>query len=291
MNKYIVNELIKIKNIQTNKFKFNAYNNAINNILNFNQKIISGDFAKQNIKGVGLSISKHINNIINNNHNPHNSNLIKISGFGPVFINKLFNNNIYTIKQLKKSKIILNHHQQIGLKYFKHINTKIPRKEISKIKLLLIKYLNHILPNYKLYVCGSYRRKLKFSNDIDILIIGKYNQKILKLFIKYLIKKKFIYDNLTNNFQTKYMGICKINKIYRRIDIRLINKKSFGNAQLYFTGSKKFNIMIRNLCLKQNYSLNEYCLTNITNNNKIYFNNEKNIFKFLNIDYVKPKLR
>ena len=48
---------------------------------------------------------------------------------------------------------------------------------------------------------------------------------------------------------------------------------------------------MRNKCLEQNYSLNEYYLTNLNNNEKIYLKNEKQIFDILKIDYLQPEER
>lgn len=57
---------------------------------------------------------------------------------------------------------------------------------------------------------------------------------------------------------------------------------------LYFTGSKQFNIDMRNWALKKGFSLNEYSLTELKTKKKIYLNTEEDIFSFLNIKYVLP---
>ena len=50
------------------------------------------------------------------------------------------------------------------------------------------------------------------------------------------------------------------------IDIRLISKKSYPYALLYFTGSKKTNTFMRNQAIKQGYKLSEYGLYDKNNN-------------------------
>lgn len=47
---------------------------------------------------------------------------------------------------------------------------------------------------------------------------------------------------------------------------------------LYFTGSKNFNIFLRKKALEKGLSLNEYELTEIKSNKKIYAKDEKEIF-------------
>lgn len=48
---------------------------------------------------------------------------------------------------------------------------------------------------------------------------------------------------------------------------------------------------MRNVALAQGYSLNEYSLTEKKTSKKIYVKTEKDIFKFLKMDYVEPKDR
>ena len=69
------------------------------------------------------------------------------------------------------------------------------------------------------------------------------------------------------------------------------NKKEYPLAQLYFTGSKEHNIMMRNKAKVKGYRLNEHKLINIENNEIVDIKNEDDIFKFLDIKYVDPKNR
>ena len=89
------------------------------------------------------------------------------------------------------------------------------------------------------------------------------------------------------------MGICLLNgyKIPRRIDIRVVNYKSYYTSLLYFTGNKNFNLYIRNKALHKNYSLNEYFLTDLNDNNVKYLKSEKEIFDLLKIPYLNPEQR
>ena len=98
---------------------------------------------------------------------------------------------------------------------------------------------------------------------------------------------------MTKNSTKKFLGMCKIpgyTKI-RRIDILFIDYKSYYSSLLYFTGNKYFNLYIRNKCLENNYSLNEYYLTNLENNEKLYLKSEKELFDILKINYLIPEER
>jgi DNA polymerase/3'-5' exonuclease PolX len=95
---------------------------------------------------------------------------------------------------------------------------------------------------------------------------------------------------LTSEGAKKYMGIYKIDssKYCRRIDIRCVNYSAYYAALLYFTGSKNFNILIRNKVRDLGYSLNEYSLMEKDTDKQIILKSEKDIFDILNIDYIKP---
>lgn len=89
------------------------------------------------------------------------------------------------------------------------------------------------------------------------------------------------------------MGVCKINECSyaNRIDIRVVDYECYYAALIYFTGSKNFNVYLRNKALENNYSLNEYSLTNINNGNKIMLNSEREIFDLFKINYLEPTER
>ena len=104
-------------------------------------------------------------------------------------------------------------------------------------------------------------------------------------------------DNLTEEGNTKYMGLCKLSpsKKSRRIDIRFIPYQSKGAAILYFTGSGRFNTEMRNDALKKGYTINEYGIYHVKKEGKktikgklIPTNSEEEIFDIINKKFVLP---
>jgi DNA polymerase/3'-5' exonuclease PolX len=90
----------------------------------------------------------------------------------------------------------------------------------------------------------------------------------------------------------KFFGIAKVKygRHFRRIDIMVTPKEEFPFAVMYFTGSKEFNVDLRNHCLKLGYSLNEYRLTNKKDKNPIdrKLESEEEKFDFLGFKFVPP---
>jgi hypothetical protein len=316
---YNLNELKKIyMNNEDKKWNLRAVSTAIISISKYNDEIISGNQLKEKIKGIGEKIAKRIDEILltgtlkeldNNNSNQNNDQsnnkildeLLLITGIGNVRAKKLILSGIKDIESLKKAiedkKIKSTHHIDIGIKYYHDLKIKIPRDEIDKIKIIINNVTKKIDKDLLFEICGSYRRGLSESGDIDILISNPnylediYDQKFLSKIVKELEKINFIIDHLTTKGNTKFMGVCRINKIARRIDIRIVNYQSYYTSIIYFTGSKEFNIYLRKEALSKNYTLNEYFLTNIHTGEHSSIHSEKEIFEILKIPYLNPNER
>lgn len=322
MNNNIIEKLNDLKKIYEKnpekKWNLKALSTAIELIKKYPEKITSGKILKKELKGIGDKIAIRIDEILETNSlkeveiwkkennfdsEVNNDELSLITGVGNTRIKTWNSLGIYTLDDLKKAieekKIKTTHHIDIGIKYFEDLLIKIPRDEINKIKDLITPIIKNIDKDFIFEICGSYRRGLIESSDIDILISNtKYPQNISKQnFLKLIIKKlkdiNFIIDSLTVNGDTKFMGVCRLNKncISRRIDIRIVDYDSYFTSILYFTGNKDFNIYIRNKALEKNYSLSEYSLKNLNDSSNIYLNSEKELFDLLNIEYVESNKR
>src|SRR5256885_3272009 len=76
-----------------------------------------------------------------------------------------------------------------------------------------------------------------------------------------------------------------------QIDVRMLAPESFGAAMQYFTGSKTHNVSIRQRAIKMGYTLNEYGLSRLDNNERIAGATEEEIYARLGLDYIAPELR
>ena len=318
-NKILLN-LNKLKisyyNEKDKKWQIKALTNAINNIEKYENDIISGEDLKNNIKGIGTKIAVYIDEIIefgfiknlenkNIEENSYQS-FMNITGVGQSKAKEWIKNGIKNIDELKKQindgHISITNNIELGLKYYDDLNIRIPRKEIDVLKNIFEKLLKDINKDLLFEICGSFRRNNKDSGDVDFLIThNKYNSDLknynkfnfLKEILKILKEQKIIVGEMTKNSTKKFLGMCKIPgySTVRRIDIMFIDYKSYYSSLLYFTGNKYFNLYLRNKCLENNYSLNEYYLKNLNNDEKIYLKDEKEIFTILNISYLHPEER
>lgn len=296
-NKPVIKYLQSYLDKEDNVFKKKAYQTAIKNLSGVQINSIQDVIA---IKGIGVKIREKIQYAIDN-FEPESIDepLDNIYGIGPAKLKQLKEKGINTFQKLKDALVLdsklLNAKQKIGLQYYDDIERRIPYKEVVEHD----KYLRKIiLENDKVEtidIVGSYRRKKESSGDIDLLVKIKNKDDyigILKEIVEKLTHDKYILEVLACK-DKKFMGIVKIGKIARRLDMLITYPEEYACALLYFTGSKEHNIKVRNKALKLGYTLNEHRMEKINKNSKNvpYFNTEKDIFDFLEMDYVEPHLR
>lgn len=322
----ILDKLNKLFNQTDNTFKRKNYKKFIDMLNETSNPLkTKNDFIKffedNNIKK--SSIKDKILNYIDNNDesvfgiksetdeeiNKRESieNLIKIHGVGKKKALNLYENNIKTIEDLKKSvkenPKILNNKQTIGLKYYNDLKKPIPHDEVKNHKQYFEKNIKMIgsklNENIEYELTGSGRRKTEFSSDIDILLCSENsekNEEVLNELIKLIECNKYIIETLAKG-KKKFMGICKLKNIHRRIDIQYTDKLSYPFTLLYFTGSADFNIELRKYCLGKKLSLNEYGLKYIEGSlkdtyvDRNLFKTEEDIFKYLGLKYIEPENR
>jgi len=312
----LVKDYYKEKN---DKIRVNSYEKALYQISKWNKPIKKGS-ELAHLDGIGkgmiekidtilssgtlpilddiylnTKINKEVNTILNNtvlnnkslmtNKSFKNTKLNTILGFGTAFVNELINkHNARTIQDVKHlvhtNKIKLTHIQELGLKYYKDLQSFIPRDEITYLTNQLKKIINNT--NYTMLVSGSYPSNTKKkSKDIDILIVTHSNNKensnihsgdLYKLINKIKNKIEDINKdediNKENNLESvslgdrKFMGLIKspISHKMRHLDIRLVTIEELPYTWLYYSSGRMFNKIIRQKLKQKGYKLNEYGL-------------------------------
>ena len=141
----------------------------------------------------------------------------------------------------------------------------------------------------KITPAGSLRRGRETVGDLDILVTGKGcieaepRQKI----IEHLLRFPGLMDVIAQ-------GENKVSFRHRngmQVDVRLLPPESFGAAMQYFTGSKAHNVALRQRALKMGYTLNEYSLATLEDNQPVASKTEEEIYAKLKLDYIPPELR
>jgi|UniRef100_A0A6C0BPV7 DNA polymerase/3'-5' exonuclease PolX len=313
-DKLIHNFKIKVKLHEANKevFKVRAYTQALNKLQQNDNNIIStiDDIKAYNF---GKSIYEKSVWLLQNDSNLEEVDNIsksvsiieELTGVHNIGVSKareLVNkHNIKGISDLKEQLYLLNDKQKSGLKYYTHMMARIPREEIvehEKIIKDIIMSLYSVI-KCKVQIVGSYRRLAKDSGDIDVIITftdGKTPVNAMKTIIDKFQSICYIpNDGIFASGSKKFMGMCKLptEQIYRRLDIMITSAKEYPFALLYFTGSGEFNIKMRDYANSLGFSMNEKQIIYMNDKTEVkqHFQNEQDIFKFLNIHYLHPEQR
>jgi DNA polymerase/3'-5' exonuclease PolX len=301
------------------QFKVRAYNKIMKLIREHDGEITSSE-SFRGIKGVGPKMLEKMEKILAddsevdsetqamNQDIKKTDDLLRITGIGPVRAKDLVSKG-YTLERIlseyaagKLDESLFTHHILIGIKYFHDIEKRIPREEIEMMKEYMSSVLvKNVDTKLRIQVCGSFRRGKKESGDMDVLVYsnkrtdGATNEYMFERVIEQFTLDNFIVDSLTPNVnKTKFMGVCRYMEGYpcRRIDIRFVDKERLAFAMLYFTGSGDFNVKMRSFALKKGFTINEYSIKNKKTNEEVSgINTERDIFKFLGLDYVPPEKR
>jgi DNA polymerase (family 10) len=137
---------------------------------------------------------------------------------------------------------------------------------------------------------GSLRRGRETIGDLDLLVTmrpGKDKQKDIDAVAEHILKYPGIDQTLAH-------GENKVSFLLGnglQVDVRLLEKKSFGAALLYFTGSKAHNVALRGRSLDMGWTLNEYALTTLKGGRVVASKTEAEVYAKLKLAYIEPELR
>jgi DNA polymerase (family 10) len=137
---------------------------------------------------------------------------------------------------------------------------------------------------------GSLRRGKETVGDLDLLLTlgaGHTSQKHVDALAKHILE-------FTGIDQTLAHGENKVSFTLQnglQVDVRLLEKESFGAALLYFTGSKEHNVSLRGRANDMGLTLNEYALATLKGEKPVARRTEEEIYAKLKLDYIPPELR
>jgi DNA polymerase (family 10) len=137
---------------------------------------------------------------------------------------------------------------------------------------------------------GSLRRGRETVGDLDLLVTmrpGKDKQKDIDAVAEHILKYPGIDQTLAH-------GENKVSFLLGsglQVDVRLLEKKAFGAALLYFTGSKAHNVALRGRALDMGWTLNEYALTTLKGGRAVAGKTEEEVYAKLKLAYIEPELR
>ena len=191
-----------------------------------------------------------------------------LEGFGE----KTEQNILKAAENFKKSagRFLLNDADATAQKLIAHIQ-------------LLGKQIESVTP------AGSLRRGRETVGDLDLLVtLAKgHTPKSVDAIAEHILTYGGVEQTLARGENKVSFRLSN----GMQVDVRLLDKKSYGAALLYFTGSKEHNVTLRSRALKMGLTLNEYALSTVKGEKPVAGATEEEIYAKLKLDYIPPELR
>jgi len=157
--------------------------------------------------------------------------------------------------------------------------------------LALVNGLRAALPAdaiQRLEIGGSLRRWQETIGDLDLLCVSDQPAAVMAAF-----QTLPLVSDVTHAGDTKSSVILG-NGL--QVDLRVVEAQHWGAALQYFTGGKEHNVQVRDIALRQGWSLNEYCLTATGDGGapageQKFFAEEADLYRFIGLDWMPPELR
>jgi len=290
-----------------NRFRIHAYQRAAQNIETLSQDIedfISQD-RLQEIPGIGKDLSERIKEFAKSGkiklfQDLKKSipagllDLLNIPSVGPKTVKLLYEKiKIKNIPDLEKAvakdklkgifgikeKTIENIAK--GIEILKKGRERMTLAEAMLAADEFIKPLEKIPEAKKVSTAGSLRRQKETVRDIDILVISDKPKKIMGAFVRLPPVREILAQGETKSSVRTKDDV--------QVDCRVVEKNSFGAALLYFTGSKNFNIKLRQIGIRKGLKINEYGI--FKGKRAIAGSSEEEVFQALEMSYIPPELR
>lgn len=140
----------------------------------------------------------------------------------------------------------------------------------------------------RIEVTGSLRRWQDTIGDVDILAVSSDPDRVMDAFCTLPQVADVLGQGDTKSSIVLGTGL--------RVDLRVVEAQHWGAALQYFTGNKEHNVAVRELALKQGWSLNEYGLTatgsgDAPEGELRTFDEEAALYEFLGMAWMPPELR
>lgn len=220
-----------------------------------------------------------------------------IYGVGPKKAQDLIAAGYTTVAQLRVAAAanpkLLNKNQQVGLRYYDDLLTRIPRAEMDQHAATLMAAKPAALEGV---IVGSYRRGAANSGDIDMLIRTADATvdagAALATFVATLKASGYIREVLAQG-PHKCLAISQLPGLAaRRLDLLVTPPEEFPFAVFYFTGCDTFNVAVRSHALERGFTLNEHALTQVSTGKPVGgIRSERDIFAVLKLQWREPHER
>jgi DNA polymerase (family X) len=130
---------------------------------------------------------------------------------------------------------------------------------------------------------GSLRRMAETIGDVDLLVAADDPAAVMRAFVGDELVASVLANGETKTSILTGTGL--------QVDLRVIDRRAWGAAMIYFTGSKAHNIRIREMAVREGLKLNEYGLFRATTGRLLAAETEEAVYERLGLPFIEPTLR
>jgi DNA polymerase (family 10) len=295
---HFMGQLLEIRG--EDSFKIRAYHRAAEQVNRLNRSLRGMKEEEiRAIPGIGEKIAMKIGEIlatgtfheleeIKTGIPPTLIEILNLEGVGPRTIARLWRTmGIQSIEDLEKAA---RGHRIRAIKGFGERKEEdifhaiqLYRSKGSRMNRLqadrVVQCVSAAFPEGSYNVAGSYRRGKSTIGDIDIVTMLPPST------VNPLLRS--VSEEMIDEGERRSSVRCQ----GQRVDIRFTHPDEYGSMLLYLTGSKDFNIRLREMALSRGLKLNEYGIEDKKEGKIHTFPREEDIFSFLDMEYIPPELR
>ncbi len=306
---YEIADLLEIKG--ENPFRIRSYRNAALVIeglpVNIKSIVERNEEELEEIPGIGESLHEKIVEILKTGKcgfhqellkelSPSLLELLKVSGVGPKKVKFFYDElGIKTIEELEKAATTGK------LRGLPGMGEKSEEKIVKGIKSLkasagrfglatglsygnqIVDYLKNTPGVYDVVPAGSLRRWKETIGDLDILVTAKKAGPVMDRFVSFPEVASVVAKGDTKTTVMLKNGM--------QTDVRVLEKKAFGAALQYFTGSKAHNVALRDRAKRMGLKISEYGVFKEKGEEWIAGEQEEDVYKAVGLAWIPPELR
>jgi len=299
-------DLLELKG--DNQFRIRSYRNAARTVESMSRNVadmVDAGEDLSSLKGIGKDLAGKIEKIarkekidllekLKKEVPEELTELLKIGGLGPKKLKKLYDE--LNIKNMDDLKEAIDAQKIRELEGFGKKTEETIQKEITRLgesgnrfsiataegmAAPLMEYLGNGKGVENIEIAGSFRRRKETVGDIDILAVCKKENDLMERFTGYEDVERVVSKGEARSTVILRSGL--------QVDVRVFEKKSYGAALHYFTGSKEHNVAMRKMAQKQDLKINEYGV--FSGEKMIAGKTEEEIYDHFGLAYIEPELR
>jgi DNA polymerase (family 10) len=292
-------------------FRVRSYRNAARAIDNLTERLedvlCDPNRKLTEIPAIGKAMASHISEICGSGkltvreelaakYPPITLELLQIQGLGPKGVATLLSHfKISTLDELETLA------REGKLRHLPRMGEKLEQKILKSVEAYkkrtgryLINVADSLAEELKAYFArcagvesvtpaGSLRRGCETIGDLDLLVTGGVPDEITE----HLLKLSRIVDVVAR-------GPNKVSVKLRdgiQVDVRMLERESYGAALQYFTGSKAHNVRLRDRAKRLGLKLSEYGLFRVADDSRVAGTTEEEVYRALDLPYIEPELR